>query len=424
MKYKIQKSNILGAEIQKEEYQIIGAGVSGLIMGFYLKKAGIPFTILEKSNQVGGLIQTHHINGIGLVEQAANGFIWCEEMEEMASAIGLSIQSANTASKARYLIRNNEFRKFPLGIFETLGMVSRAIVPHSKPLNTIEDFGNTFLGAKMTKQILEPAFAGIYGASISQLSFEGVLGSIAEELNHTNSILVAAHRLRKKSKKKKKKLSGTQSFEGGFGTFPQRLGDYLSDHIRLNVEEINLNVPSIITTPAHITSQLLQGEISDELSEIQYTPIITTTLFFDKEKVKRFKEGFGCLIPRNEGKTLLGVLFNSCIFDNRVAHKDILSLTCIFRDNEKKILKQSESEILEQIILPELEDLLGVEGKPLAYKMFKWEKGIPVYSPNLVQKWSKLDQKLKNNLPHIRLLGNYSGQISVRGIAQSVGKSL
>ena len=38
---------------------IVGAGFSGLCMGIKLKKAGIPFRILEKSSQIGG---TWHAN--------------------------------------------------------------------------------------------------------------------------------------------------------------------------------------------------------------------------------------------------------------------------------------------------------------------------------------------------------------------------
>ena len=37
---------------------IIGAGLTGLTMGLYLKKAGVNFLIIEKSAKTGGVIQT------------------------------------------------------------------------------------------------------------------------------------------------------------------------------------------------------------------------------------------------------------------------------------------------------------------------------------------------------------------------------
>ena len=46
------------AESVKTEIIIIGAGLTGLTLAFYLKKAGIDFRIIEKSGKTGGVIQT------------------------------------------------------------------------------------------------------------------------------------------------------------------------------------------------------------------------------------------------------------------------------------------------------------------------------------------------------------------------------
>ena len=37
---------------------IVGAGLSGLLTGYLLKKEGIPFKILEARNRIGGRINT------------------------------------------------------------------------------------------------------------------------------------------------------------------------------------------------------------------------------------------------------------------------------------------------------------------------------------------------------------------------------
>ena len=46
------------AESNHPEVVIIGAGLTGLTMAFYLKKAGINFRIIDKSAKTGGVIQT------------------------------------------------------------------------------------------------------------------------------------------------------------------------------------------------------------------------------------------------------------------------------------------------------------------------------------------------------------------------------
>ncbi len=428
MKYPIVQKILLGNHPDSnKEYRIVGAGMSGLLLGYHMKKKGIPFTIHEKGQSAGGLIKTHKVEDLGWAEQAANGFIWCDELAELCEDLGMDIQSPDPSSKARYLVRENRMRKFPLGIAEAIAMTLRIILPHRHQLETVEDFGHTFLGKTMTNQVLEPAFAGIYGAPISDLSFSAVLRPFAEQLNHTNHFPTAVLRWRKQVKangSSRKKLSGTQSFKGGFGELPKRLAEHLDDHIRYGsvIDDVR-SAPTILTTPAHISRQYLDGPLADLLGEVRYTPIITTTLFFKKTDVKRFKEGFGCLIPRSEGLEILGVLFNSCIFPDRVEHEDILSLTCIFRDNDLKYLPLSENEILQHVLLPDLSRLLGIDVEPLGYKMFKWEKGIPVYSPGLAASWQRMDTLLKQDFPEVGLLGNYTGQISVRGMAQFVHRA-
>ncbi len=426
MKYKIQTSNILGLPLSKnEEYTIVGAGISGLLLGYYLKQKGVSFQILEKSNRAGGLVYSQSIEGFGPAEEAANGFIWCEEIAEMSKTIGLTIQSPDVKSKARYLVRNNQLRKFPLGIFETFGMISKAVLPHDQKLETLEDFGHTFFGHAFTQQIMSPGIAGIYGAPIDQLSFEGVLKVIAEEMNETSSLINVLRRLKKKSQRNPNKLAGTQSFKGGFGEFPKQLAFYLKDHITYDVEVKEINGPTVITSPAYITKDLMPPSFYALLDQVKYTAFIITTLFVRRTDLHKFKAGFGCLIPRNEGLTILGVLFNSCIFPDRSIQEDLISLTCMIRDEgDGTIINLENDQIINQIIQPDLQQLLGLKGPIEAFHMKKWPKGIPIYHPNLVNAWFQLDQQLKTETPHIRLLGNYTGQISIRGMAQHIKKAL
>lgn len=42
---------------------IVGAGLAGLICGIELKKANVPFVVLEKSDRVGGRVQTDNVDG-------------------------------------------------------------------------------------------------------------------------------------------------------------------------------------------------------------------------------------------------------------------------------------------------------------------------------------------------------------------------
>ena len=116
MNYRKKPSSILGNNIDKtKSYIIVGAGISGLLLGYYFRKAKISFKIIEQANQVGGILKTEKTK-FGLIEKAANGFIWCPEIQELCDDLGIKILSPRTESKARFILKNKKLRKIPLSI--------------------------------------------------------------------------------------------------------------------------------------------------------------------------------------------------------------------------------------------------------------------------------------------------------------------
>ena len=94
--------------------------------------------------------------------------------------------------------------------------------------------------------------------------------------------------------------------------------------------------------------------------------------------------------------TIIGVLFNSCIFQHRVFDEDVISLTCMIRDDSenKEILCKSDLEIT-NLIVDDLRTIFGEVHNPLETKITRWEKGFPLYSPDLYESWFEMDQILK-----------------------------
>ena len=89
--YPVKPSSLLGQEIDKtKSYIIVGAEISGLLLGYHFKKEGISFKIIEQSKNAGGILQTE-VTSYGLVEKAANGFIWCPELQAICDDLGLEI---------------------------------------------------------------------------------------------------------------------------------------------------------------------------------------------------------------------------------------------------------------------------------------------------------------------------------------------
>ena len=125
----------------------------------------------------------------------------------------------------------------------------------------------------------------------------------------------------------------------------------------------------------------------------------------------------------DEGLTIIGVLFNSCIFQHRVFEEDLISLTCMIRDDSenKQIIHSSDKDIT-NLIVNDLNKIFGKVDAPLETKITRWEKGFPLYSPNLYESWFEMDKILKDKYPNRNLFCNYTGDISIRAMSQAADK--
>ena len=74
---------------------------------------------------------------------------------------------------------------------------------------------------------------------------------------------------------------------------------------------------------------------------------------------------------------------------------------------------------LKGLIIKDLDSIFGVVNPPLESFVTKWKNGIPLYNPALYRSWFELDDILKTKIPNRNLFGNYTGEISIRGMAQS-----
>jgi protoporphyrinogen oxidase len=377
-----------------EHIYVWGAGVTGLLFGYYLKKNGFNFTILEKKNRAGGLIETKD-TAFGPAETAANAIFADENFLILLKELKLDYIKAKSSLKKK-IFRNNKFTTFPLSFFEIIKIffrLFRKINYHSNM--SVYDFFFPLVGKRVCLEVLASALNGIYSAPIKELHFESIFGISPKSKTYFGF-------LREYKKFKKTNIKPYSiSFSKGMQAFISRLENELKEHIILDHDKsFNQFERNIICTSAKDAASIINdNNISNLLEKIEYSSLNTTTVF-SKNRIHDLQESFGVLFPYNEDSSL-GILHNSAIFNNRVKDSTYSSYTFISK-NDKNLdpYKYLQSEI---------------ESFPTS-----WKKALPIYNLERIKTISKIRATFYTNQSQLMLHGNYVHGISLRQIHNNI----
>ncbi len=397
--------------------RVVGAGFSGLATAYFLLKAGFRVEIFESTERAGGLIQTDQLPE-GIAEAAANAFLNSAELKQMAADIGVSLLPVKAKARARWILRGQKFRRWPLRFLETLGLLCRAPFVFFRSPRTgesVRDWGRRVLGEAATEYLLEPALQGIYAASADRLS-----ASLVFDRFYRRSSLPSSTRRRRKLPSGER---GSVSPREGMGHFMQALAAWIraQDNASLSLGSLvdasqvktwSEEATVILCVPPAAAATLLNSEpkLATQLAALPTVGLVSATLFFAESE--RLQSGFGVLIPRSENLRTLGVLFNDGIFENR-ARTGLCSETWILRTSD---LSDSHDEALLDFVIREERSLLSGRPSPapVARSVRRWERALPLYGPEL-EKFLK-EGALSAVPAKIQLFGNYLGALGLSRI--------
>lgn len=391
----------------EKQVTVVGAGISGLLIGYALKRKGYQVAIHEKSNRCGGLIESKH-TACGLVETAAHSILVNESVKSLLDELGVEVIGVNPDSKARYIYRKGKMRRMPLTFFELLGTLFRFFRKPklNKPLAdlTLAEWGYAYLGKAATEFLLAPFTTGVFACHPSELNAKL---SFPKLIPASPDLSLFQH-FRSMSKKPKSPRGQMMVFKNGTEELIQKLEAKLKDNIIFNSPIHDLN---------SIKGNLV---LSVPATDIQYSPLVTATVFFNRDAFpKSPPKGVGVLIPRGEGLRILGCLFNSSAFKGRTANPNQVSLTVMLGGtSDPEAVSLSEADI-ESIIERELQTLFNTQAKPDQITISKWSRAIPVYSSNLCNYINHLDQTFCSKQGRV-IFSNFSGQVSIRGMIETI----
>lgn len=182
---------------------IVGGGISGLSAAYYLAKAGIRPTLVEKAPELGGVIHTSVQQGC-VLEAGPDGFMAAKPWAmDLIRELGLADQiiGSNDHSRVTYIVKHGKLVPLPDGIMMVVPTKIMPLIgtrlfswetkirmgleffrrPNGKrPDRSVYDFLMDHYGRESIDYLAEPLLAGVYGGDPKQMSVNSVLSRFAE----------------------------------------------------------------------------------------------------------------------------------------------------------------------------------------------------------------------------------------------------
>lgn len=389
---------------------IIGGGISGLTTAFYIKQAQPDWQlhIIEAADHLGGTMYTKDVDGYHF-EVGSNGFLSSKpdtlDLVKAAGADDLLLRSSDEA-RIRFIYHSNGLHGLPetppafikSKLLTWAGKLRVASEPFRKAKTddsdeTLQSFGYRRVGKEMTDIFLDAMSAGVFGNKPDTLSVKAAFPAVVALERDYGGLFMGMF-------KKRKKQAGPggvlMSFKGGVGRFIEHLHNTLDAHFHIGEAVSSLTRTEagyalslggeaqtfdkvIIATPAYAASDMLKGidaDLAAKLGNIDYTPISVVGLGWDN--LPHPLHGFGLLTTAAAKQEVLGVLWDSSVFDDRAPKGKKLIRLMIGGQRQPHLAKQSDEDLI-ATARRGLKATMGIDTPPDATFVQRWDRGIPNY---------------------------------------------
>lgn len=436
---------------------IIGGGISGLAALHFLRsrcRDQIQVTLFEKESRLGGTIGTDCQDGF-ISDWGPNGFLDRVPLTlQMVADLKAShlLTPAVSVSGRRFIYAHTRLHEvFPSParflsspLLSLKGRLRLTMEPFIRARRdwqddeSIFDFAMRRIGREAAETLIDPLVSGIYGGDSHQLSLAACFSVMLEMEKEHGSLVRGMVARRRKARKVGQPNAGgpagpagrLTSFKGGLHSLILRLHEQYSEWICLN-RSVTRIIPSsggvyrvefatqpgeeyeavICATPAYAAAEILtdlDNPLAETLASIPYAPIAVVCLGYDRHKVGHNLDGFGFIVPRREGKRILGTIWTSSIFPEQVPEGMVQLRTMVGGATNIEAINLT-NEALTELVVNDLRPILDLTGRSVYAKVFKYGRGIPQFVIGHPYRVKTIDSILRK-YPHLYLTGNaYEG---------------
>lgn len=436
---------------------VVGAGISGLSVAFWLHRAGMEVTVIERESWAGGTMRTLHEGG-WLIETGPNSALETTPLlGDMFEALGITGERlyADASSDNRYILRDGRLHSLPMNprlfltsrLWTTAGklrLLKEPFVGRATKEETIAEFVERRLGRELLDYGINPFVAGVYAGNPEQLSVRAAFPKLfALEENYGGLIkgTIKGARERKKRAEKAKDRAKMFSFRLGMQTFPESISRCLGNRLQLGCTVTSIVPRSgggegkrftvsymkegrpetldagsvVIAVPAFVASgftRAIAPALAAQLDQVYYPPVAEVFLGFAAEQIQRPLDGFGYLIPAKEQRNILGTIWSSSLFPGRAPAGHIALTTFVGGSRQPSMFEKGDSELLD-LVLSDIRSIMdSPNATPAFTRIIRWGKAIPQYNLGY-HRITDAVAALEDETPGLYFCSNFRGGIAV-----------
>ncbi len=446
---------------------VIGAGISGLTLAWWLRKAGVNVTVLEKEARPGGTIHTL-IDGDWLIESGPNSALETTPLfQQLFEELDIldQLRYANRAADKRYILRGGRLHPLPMtpGPFLTtslwsvgakLRLLKEPFVGRAAREESIAEFVERRLGKEFLDYAINPFVAGVYAGNPEELSVRAAfpkLFALEEKYGGLIKGMIKGRRERKERAEQAKDRATMFSFVEGMYTLPDTIARKLGRSVQYNCSVSSVEREAvgngdqggfvvaytsnqgsqsiacdavILSTPAHGASGIAKSvslSLSNALTKIYYPPVVEVFLGYKNEQVGIPLDGFGYLIPAVEKRKILGTIWSSVLFEGRAPEGHSALTTFLGGARQPELARLEDADVL-SLVQSELSSIMRLSGAPVYSRINRWTKAIPQYNLGYAGIIQSIDECEKEN-PGLFVCSNYRGGIAVGDCIMSADRT-
>ncbi len=438
---------------------VIGAGISGLVAAHELMRRGAAVQMVEAGPRPGGVIGTCARDG-SLYEVGPNSTLDTTPLiDTLLERLALRDQriDASAVASRRFVVRGGVPMVLPMSpgafagtrAFSTLAKLRLLREPFIAPAppdaeESIAAFVRRRLGREFLDYAVDPFVAGIYAGDPEEISVKAAFPRLHALEQRYGSLIrgqIQGRRERARSKEPAKNTARSFSFGNGMHVLPTALAASLPDVLlgapvqgiarmpdgrfqvtlarQGRVESRSARVV-VCAAPAPAAADIVQdfdAAAAAALRQFAYAPVVSVASLYRREDVQHPLDGFGFLVPRVEGRRILGTLFSSSMFPGRAPAGYVL-LTTFAGGRRNPDVLALDDDAIRAVVAEELAGLVGAHGTAAWHAITRWRAAIPQYTLGHFDRVGAVEAA-EQRAPGLFFCASYRGGVSVGDCVKS-----